>query len=138
MMKVHECVSFLLVDDTQVLLEKRSKDKTCDPDIVAIPGGHIESGESQKEALLREIQEELGVIPKNYHYLCSLYHPTTEIQLLHYYVVSFWDGGISSFEAEEVFWCDLSEAHVDTLADKVALSEYHRLKGSPILPNLTA
>jgi mutator protein MutT len=138
MMKVHECVSFLLVDDTQVLLEKRSKDKMCDPDIVAIPGGHIESGESQKEALLREIQEELGVIPKNYHYLCSLYHPTTEIQLLHYYVVSFWDGDISSFEAEEVFWCDLSEAHVDTLADKVALSEYHRLKGSPILPNLTA
>ncbi|SJN59751.1 8-oxo-dGTP diphosphatase [Vibrio ruber DSM 16370] len=138
MIKVHECVSFLLVDDAQVLLEKRAKDKTCDPDIVAIPSGHIEVGESQKEALLREIQEELGVTPKSYHYLCSLYHPTTELQLLHYYVVSYWEGSISSFEAAEVFWCNLSEAHVDTLADKVALSEYHRLKGSPVLPSLMA
>ncbi|MDW6004583.1 NUDIX hydrolase [Vibrio mangrovi] len=132
-MQVHECVSFLLVEDEQVLLEKRSKFKECDPEIIAIPGGHIEQGESQQEALLREIQEELGVIPKSYSYLCSLYHPTTELQLLHYYVVSKWDGDISSFEADEVFWCELSEAQVDTLADKVAMSEYHRLKGNPAL-----
>ncbi|MCG6295818.1 NUDIX hydrolase, partial [Vibrio vulnificus] len=60
---VHPCVSFLFIDQDKVLLEQRSKEKSCDPDMVAIPGGHMETGESQTETLLREIREEGGVRP---------------------------------------------------------------------------
>ena len=40
-MQVYECVSFLLIQNEQILLEKRSKNKACDPNLIAIPGGHI-------------------------------------------------------------------------------------------------
>lgn len=46
-MEVFECVSFLLVKNGQMLLEKRSAAKTHDPNIVAIPGGHIELGKTR-------------------------------------------------------------------------------------------
>ena len=46
-MEVHECVSFILVKGDHVLLETRSKDKDSDPGMIAIPGGHMEKGESQ-------------------------------------------------------------------------------------------
>ncbi|HAS6321570.1 NUDIX hydrolase [Vibrio vulnificus] len=125
---VHPCVSFLFIDQDKVLLEQRSKEKSCDPDMVAIPGGHMETGESQTETLLREIREELGVDTLTYHYLCSLYHPTSELQLLHYYVVTQWQGEIQSHEADTVFWSKVTDFAPATEADKTALKELLRLQ----------
>ncbi len=132
-MQVHECVSFLLILNGKILLEKRSKNKVCDPNLIAIPGGHIEENESQEVALVREITEELGIVPETYNYLCSLYHPTTELQLIHYYVVSLWSGDISALEADEVYWSSFSEIKVDTDVDKIAISEYLRLASSNVI-----
>ncbi|EMH3447887.1 NUDIX domain-containing protein [Vibrio harveyi] len=127
-MEVHECVSFILVKDDEVLLETRSKDKDSDPGMIAIPGGHMEQGESQSMTLLRELDEELNIRPQRCWYLCSLYHPTTELQLLHYYVVTDWVGDIQSLEAESVNWYPIINAPVGTEVDRIALSEYQRLK----------
>ncbi len=128
-MKVHECVSFLLINNDQILLEKRAMSKASDPGLIAIPGGHIEAGENHNQALIRELDEELSVQPLSSIFLCSLYHQTNiELQLLHYYVVSNWKGEIQSLEADEVFWHQQEEAPVDITADKVALAEYLRLK----------
>ncbi|MEZ9543757.1 NUDIX domain-containing protein, partial [Vibrio sp. 10N.286.48.C11] len=68
-MDVHECVSFILINESQVLLEKRSESKETDPGLITIPGGHIEHGENQVQALFRELKEELNVIPTDYMYL---------------------------------------------------------------------
>ncbi|WP_404970867.1 NUDIX hydrolase [Vibrio campbellii] len=127
-MEVHECVSFILVKGDQVLLETRSKDKDSDPGMIAIPGGHMEKGESQPMTLLRELDEELNIKPQRCGYLCSLYHPTTELQLLHYYVVTDWVGDIQSLEAESVTWYPIINAPVATEVDRIALSEYRRLQ----------
>ncbi len=127
-MKVHECVSFLLVKDGKILLETRAKDKETDPGAIAIPGGHMELNETQEQALYREIGEELAVVPQSFVYLCSLYHPTTELQLLHYYVVSNWSGEIECHEAEYVDWYFPTNAPVSTEVDRVALNEFVRLK----------
>ncbi|EDL67092.1 NUDIX hydrolase [Vibrio campbellii] len=127
-MEVHECVSFILVKGEQVLLETRSKDKDSDPGMIAIPGGHMEKGESQPMTLLRELDEELNIKPQRCGYLCSLYHPTTELQLLHYYVVTDWVGDIQSLEAESVTWYPIINAPVATEVDRIALSEYRRLQ----------
>ena len=126
-MKANECVSFLLVNDKNVLLEKRSKNKKLDPGLIALPGGHIEAGESREQALKRELMEELNLVYESFGYLCSLYHPTTELQLIHYYVVSKWQGEMKALEADEVTWFPISDAPVEIEADKVALSEYQRL-----------
>lgn len=126
-MEVHECVSFILVKGDQVLLETRTKDKESDPGAIAIPGGHMEFNETQQQTLFRELQEELNIKPLQFGYLCSLYHPTTELQLIHYYVVNNWQGDIQSLEAESVNWYPIINAPVSTEVDRVALSEYLRL-----------
>lgn len=133
-MKVHECVSFLLVNqDKQVLLEKRALTKASDPGLVAIPGGHMEADETQLQTLVREIDEELGVQVTSGQYLCSLYHPTSELQLLHYYLVTQWEGTISAHEADSVFWSSIAAAPIDCSADKTALSEYQRLSSAGVI-----
>lgn len=96
--------------------------------MIAIPGGHMEKGESQPMTLLRELDEELNIKPQRCGYLCSLYHPTTELQLLHYYVVTDWVGDIQSLEAESVNWYPIINAPVATEVDRIALSEYQRLQ----------
>ncbi|MEZ8794453.1 NUDIX hydrolase [Vibrio splendidus] len=126
-MDVHECVSFILLNESQVLLEKRSESKETDPGLITIPGGHIEHGENQVQALFRELDEELDVVPIHYKYLCSLYHPTTEIQLIHYFVVTQWKGDITAQEADDVAWYSLGSAHVGIAADGIALKEVERI-----------
>ncbi|MDN3699612.1 NTP pyrophosphohydrolase, partial [Vibrio cortegadensis] len=64
---------------------------------------------------------------KSYKYLCSLYHPTSELQLIHYYVVDNWTGEISAQEAESVDWYPLSSVPVGIEADSLALAEYSRV-----------
>ncbi|WP_045495425.1 NUDIX hydrolase [Vibrio hyugaensis] len=127
-MEVHECVSFILVRNNTVLLETRKKEKVSDPGAIAIPGGHMEMGETQHETLYRELEEELNIKPTSFVYLCSLYHPTSELQLIHYYIVKNWLGTIDSLEAESVDWYSILNAPVATQADRIALSEYERLK----------
>jgi mutator protein MutT len=131
-MNVHQCVSFLLIKDEKVLLEKRTGSRSSDPGMVNIPGGHMEQDESQEDTLIRELEEELSIKPKSYRHLCSLYHPTSELQLIHYYVVSCWHGEINALEAEEVNWFDLKEAPVEIEADKSAIAEYFRLEKTMI------
>ncbi|MCG7497351.1 NUDIX domain-containing protein [Vibrio sp. Of7-15] len=126
-MKIHECVSFILMSGSRVLLEKRSKHKETDPGLITIPGGHIEDDETQIQALFRELDEELNVIPTEYKYLCSLYHPTKELQLIHYFVVSGWKGEIVVQEADAIQWHSLGSAPVDIAADSVALKEVERV-----------
>ncbi|MGI9886269.1 NUDIX hydrolase [Vibrio chagasii] len=128
-MDVNECVSFILLNESQVLLEKRSESKEMDPGLITIPGGHIEKGENQVQALFRELDEELNVVPIHYKYLCSLYHPTNEIQLIHYFIVSDWKGDITAQEADSVAWYPLNSAPVGITADCVALKEVEQLGG---------
>ncbi|MDV6249995.1 NUDIX hydrolase [Vibrio sp. EA2] len=127
-MRVHECVSFILVKDAQILLETRARDKETDPGAIAIPGGHMDLGEDQKQTLFRELKEELNAIPQSYVYLCSLYHPTTELQLIHYYIVTEWEGNLECYEAESVDWYTPNDPPVATEVDRIALKEFRRLK----------
>ncbi|MDH5928765.1 NUDIX domain-containing protein [Vibrio lentus] len=126
-MGVHECVSFILLNESQVLLEKRSESKETDPGLITIPGGHIEKGENQVQALFRELKEELNITPTEYTFLCSLYHPTKEIQLIHYFIVSDWKGDITAQEADSVAWYSLGSAPVGIAVDGIALKEVERV-----------
>ncbi|XVX20745.1 NUDIX domain-containing protein [Actinomycetota bacterium] len=58
---VHKVVIGALVRDGRVLLAHRSPHKQAYPGVWDLPGGVVEAGESELEALARELQEELGV-----------------------------------------------------------------------------
>lgn len=56
-----EVVVGALVRDDRVLLAHRRPDKHAFPDVWDLPGGVIDIGESELDALARELREELGV-----------------------------------------------------------------------------
>lgn len=53
----------LITDGQHVLLTRRASHLHSNPNTWALPGGHIEPGESIEQAALREAHEELGHLP---------------------------------------------------------------------------
>jgi len=58
---MHVVVAGALIENGAVLLVHRRPTRRAYPDLWDLPGGHVEAGESELQALAREIREELGV-----------------------------------------------------------------------------
>ena len=54
-------VGAVLIKNNKILLPKRSKTLKKMPDKYEFPGGKVENNESLKEALIRELKEELSI-----------------------------------------------------------------------------
>ncbi|MCE3230455.1 MAG: hypothetical protein K0R52_383 [Alphaproteobacteria bacterium] len=81
-------VSALLEDDLgRILLAQRPADKAM-PFLWEFPGGKIEAGESPEEALVRELNEEIGIMVSPTHLkpltFASMAYPDFHIILLGY------------------------------------------------------
>jgi 8-oxo-dGTP pyrophosphatase MutT (NUDIX family) len=127
-MDLLDCVGFMLIRGDRVLAEKRKLTKKADPGSTALPGGHIKGGESCEGALYRESKEELGIVPRNIKYVCSLLHRSQELHKIHYFVFESWEGEIENNEAESLLWIPMSEfVKFDLDVDRVAISEYLRI-----------
>ena len=127
-MRLVECIAFMLMKDDQVLAEKRKRTKRVVPGAVALPGGHIEARESPEEALYREVQEEVGIVPVEVAYVCTLLHRSQEFRKLHYFAVTCWEGEIIPQESESVVWIPLNALEaLDLDVDKIAVQEYLRV-----------
>jgi len=125
-----ECVAFLLVRDGRVLAERRKLTKTLLPGAVALPGGHVEAGESLDEALHREVREELGIAPLGVRYVCTLLHADRELRRLHYFAVERWEGALAPHEADALLWIPFDALHaLDVDVDRTAVQAY--LRGRP-------
>ena len=123
-----ECIAFMLIQDGQVLAEKRKPTKRVVPGAIALPGGHIEAQESLEEALYREMQEEVGIVPIETAYVCTLLHRSQEFRKLHYFAVTHWEGAIIPQEAAFVLWIPLNALEpVDLDVDRIAVQEYRRV-----------
>lgn len=59
-MKVEIVVTGILKDKSELLIVKRSSDDELYPSCWEFPGGHVDDGETIKEALKRELYEEIG------------------------------------------------------------------------------
>ena len=59
---ITEGVVFLVVADNKILLQRRPNDSGDKfRNLLIIPGGHIEEGETAPTAFLREVKEEIGL-----------------------------------------------------------------------------
>ena len=117
------CASFILFQNDRILVEKRELTKKTDPGKVAIPGGHVENGETIEAACIREMMEELNVKPNNLEFLTKeLHNNGYYFENIHYFVCTSWEGEIKSLEAEQVYWVDVNDVGVlDLEADRAAM-----------------
>lgn len=125
-----DCVGFIIRMGDAVLAERRLMTKPVAPGLLAIPGGHVEDGESLDDALRRELAEELAIVPRRYRLVCVLLHRAETLRRLHYFAVDAWEGAIENHEAESLHWVPLDDlGRLDLEVDRRAVG---RFLGRPV------
>jgi 8-oxo-dGTP diphosphatase len=113
----------VLTDGTRVLLGKRATNRSFYPGVWDVIGGHVRAGESIEGALLREVAEEVGVVPSEYELVGVLEEPHPEENgpgQYHFFVVRKWEGSgpsLQNDEHSELGWFSVEEACQLDLAD---------------------
>lgn len=77
---------WILNENLQILIQKRSEAKIISPDIWATHGGCVSSGETSLYACVREAYEEIGIVI-NPKYIKSLTRITTNKLIMDSYIV---------------------------------------------------
>ena len=105
------------------LLGNRSAEREFYPDVWDVFGGHMQPSETSYLALMREVYEELGIIPTQVEYLQSFDHCTRSQdsgRRYHVYLVLDWLGeprNCQPDEHSEIAWLTVNEALSRKLAD---------------------
>lgn len=110
MLKIIDVVAAIIERDGQILLAQRplSADQ---PGLWEFPGGKIEPGESQPQALIRELQEELGIEARPAGYVASQRQEVSgRIIHLHAWHVPAYRGVLTAKEHSALAWVSPLEA----------------------------
>lgn len=103
----------ILIRDGVLLLGRRALHKRVCPGLWDIVGGHVEAGETAEQALVRELGEEIGVVPEAMSRIGSLsLVDGTEAYELHVFRVDAWTGEpvLADDEHSELRWFTVAEA----------------------------
>jgi len=112
-----------LIRGERLLLEWRPEDARVYAGLWDIPGGHLEPGETPERALVREMEEELGIRPVRFALGLVPDHrdPASMCFYRHYvYIVRAWEGEVASREGRRLRWlapeAALEECRLNPLA----------------------
>jgi farnesyl-diphosphate farnesyltransferase len=98
----HVAVAGVLSDGDRVLLCHRRPDRSFYPGVWDLPGGHVEPGEDPRDALVRELREELDITVERpaRGSDARLFDESGELELL-VWEVERWKGDVSNLAADE-------------------------------------
>lgn len=100
----HAAVAVLVRADGQVLMGQRPEGKAW-AGWWEFPGGKVEEGELPGEALVRELQEELGItVAHAYPWLTRQFDYPEKTVKLHFYMVRAWHGEPYGKEGQLLLW----------------------------------
>ena len=106
-MKIVTVAACALVDpDGRVLIAQRPEGKPM-AGLWEFPGGKVEAGETPEQSLIRELEEELGIVVKEACLapLTFASHTYPEFHLLMpLYVCRRWDGIVTAREGQGLSW----------------------------------
>ena len=115
----------ILMRGEKLLLGWRGRNRRAYANRWAVPGGHIEPGETPEQAGVREIQEELGVTVTDLHRLKPIdISNASGPVIFHMFAAWQWEGGEPSPRGDEhskLRWFDVEQA---CRLDDLALDEY--------------
>lgn len=106
----------------RILLFLRDGRPLRDPNRWSLIGGHVENGESFDAAVVREVEEEIGIRPQRYRFLLGL--------------PGYWDEDIALFHvplSDE----DASRIRLGNEGQSITFFEVEELAGLPLTANLT-
>ena len=106
MAKEVDVVVGAVTEGERFLVERRGHDETLDPDVVCLPGGHVNKGESYEKALKREMQEELGIKVKSMRFIGKNFRIASNGEQQHSYcfTITAYEGKPAVKSAKEIFW----------------------------------
>ena len=98
-------VAILLSKGKSILVEIRKKEEDFGAGATWIPGGHVEKGETEDQAILRECKEEFGIKLLDCKELCKLpWQKNKKQYTIQYYQCNKWAGKIKNLEAGKLIW----------------------------------
>ena len=108
-MKVTDVVAAIIKKDNLYLVTQRNRNKHMGLKW-EFPGGKVEANETLKEALTREIYEELNININVYEKLAEESYKDSEINIvLHYFLCSIKEGVINLNEHEAMEWIEKTD-----------------------------
>lgn len=124
----HVTAGAIVVSGGRVLLGRRSPHRRHGPGTWDVFGGHVESGETLEEALVRELQEEAGIVATGWTQVGVLNESRRGLAKLrqhHLFVVTAWTGepAMHGDEHDAIGWFTHDELQALTLtsSDYLAL-----------------
>lgn len=104
-MKTIEVVAAIIIKDNKYLVTKRGSGEF--KGLFEFPGGKVEQNESCKDALIREIKEELELDILVNDYLCTINYSYPNFNLImHTYFSTIINGDITLNEHEAYLWVE--------------------------------
>ena len=105
----------IISPEGRILLGKRPEGKPY-PGYWEFPGGKVEAGESAREALMRELKEEIGIEPLQFHpWICRIFHYAHATVKLNFFRVTDWTGEPEGLENQQLSWQDPLDVGVSPL-----------------------
>ena len=102
--KITEVAAAVIQRGEEFLLAQRPEGKPY-PGYWEFPGGKIEPGEDARAALVRELQEELGIqVTEAWPWVTRMYTYTHATVRLHFFRVLRWDGEPQPLEDQAIRW----------------------------------
>lgn len=126
-----DIVLALIVRARKILLCERSPGRKFYPGTWSFPGGHVETGETLRAALVREIDEELSITATDFAFFTSLQDPVSHPVTYHLFEVTGWRGTptLTGDEHVEMAWFTAGQARrVDGLALREFLPVFAQLR----------
>jgi 8-oxo-dGTP diphosphatase len=116
-----EIVCAAFIEHGRVLLVRRAAHRKWSANKWDLVGGHVEKGEGLDVALVRECQEEVGLTPRAFDHVATLYEDDDPKQKspFHIFRVPVWDGGAARLlgdEHSELGWFGLTDLQEGELA----------------------